>query len=157
MLAEAQRCIGMGEVEANNESEWLDHIRSGGPKGAWCAAFVSHCALAAWAHTYDSLGWDVLLRPYREMCPVKRCHGARKLYRSIGKAGRFLDGPKVGAVACWERGRDGWSGHVGIVSEVEGKRFWAIEGNIGAFPAVVTERDVTARPRLIGFAELPSV
>lgn len=140
-LLMAQSYFGEGEEGGNNEGPFLDMIRDGGPKGAWCAAFLSHCILEGWIDDGP--------------CPVKRNHGARKLFRSVGNAGRFIDKPKIAAIACWARGSNSWQGHVGIVSKIEGERFWAIEGNVGPYPATVTEREVTKRPKLIGFAELP--
>lgn len=39
---------------------------------------------------------------------------------------------RPGMVVVWTRGEPGsWQGHVGVVSHVEGNRFWSIEGNAG--------------------------
>ena len=136
---------GRGECGGNNKGPFIEMIRDGGRKGPWCAALVSHCIIKSW----HMINGD-------KKCPIKRCHAARKLFRSIGRRGRVLSGPKVGAIACWERGpSDSWKGHIGIITWVKGDRFGGYEGNVGKYPAVVDTREWTDVGRLIGFVELP--
>lgn len=154
-LEVAKREIGNGEEGGNNRGPHLDRYRGGkGDKGAWCAAFVFHCILTA------SRGRG---RPV----PVKRTHGARKLFRRCVAAGWLVEYQDIqpGDVVCWSRGNphkpeDKWKGHIGMVSEVIRDQqgvvvgFEYIAGNEGPVPAKVAEHEGHRR-RLVGFARLP--
>lgn len=131
--------LGNGEETSNNEGPDLDRYRDGGAKGSWCAAFVCFILLNS--------GFTFV-----------RSHGARRLTKNLKKAGWTESKvPVVGAVALWGRGTSSWMGHTAIVSRVEGDRWWVIEGNVGAFPAKVSEREVSQRPRFISFVIPPQV
>lgn len=154
-LEAAREDIGQGETVRNNVSPYLDRIRRGGPTGAWCAAAVSQWLETAWARRHGAESWAEVPEPWRRRCPVRRSHGARRLFRRVVAAGKQVDAPAAGDIACWARGRKAWQGHVGIVSRVEGERWFYVAGNEGPFPAVVAEHEGTGKPRLIGWARLP--
>lgn len=138
----ARRHIGLGEVGGNNRGPYIRRLLDG-KESAWCAGAVWtwHSEAAA-----ELGGWRL---------PIPRTHGAKKLYRRIGRAGLFLERPVVGAVACWDRGLLFWQGHVEIVVAVEGDVFYTVAPNVGAFPAVVHIRiHRLGEPKLIGFAVL---
>lgn len=145
----ARQEIGNGEVGANNRGK---HVRKylGGKEGqAWCAAFVSYCIEQGAAYCGVQQ-------------PVKRAHGAKKLFHRIGKAGSFVERPRPGDVVCWHRGRVGsWQGHIGIVESYDAATdtMTTIEGNRGPYPSVVARYSyhVAAEQQLIGFARFPEV
>ena len=142
--------IGAGEVGSNNGGPHVRRYRGDTVKGAWCAAFVGWCFQRA----AERKGLRL---------PFKWSNGAKRIYKNIGKAGKFIDKPQVGAVACWDRGRRGsWQGHVGIVTSLardeagdDPNVFYTVEGNKGRFPSLVAEfKHVLDEGRLIGFATL---
>lgn len=139
----AQREKGNGESSGNNAGPDIRRYRGDSISAAWCAAFVSYCYEQAAA----KLGVAM---------PFKRSHGAKRLYRRIGKAGEFVKTPRPGDVVCWDRGKKGsWQGHIGFVVRVNGPTFWTIEGNVGAFPSKVAEyRHELDEARLVGFARI---
>ena len=138
--------VGCGESDGNNRGPDVERYRGDTIAGAWCASFASWC-------------FEQAAEQMNAPLPFKRSNGAKKLYRNVGRAGAFVDRPRVGDVACWQRGNgskaDAWKGHVGIVSKVEGDRFWTIEGNRGKFPSRVREFEHRiGERRLIGFARI---
>ena len=147
VLAYMRSQIGLGEIGGNNKGRHCDRWRAGKRTGAWCAALVS------WAIE------QAAKTPAAE--PVKRSHGAKRLFRRIAKAGRRVSENELqpGDFVCWHRGRTGgrwnWTGHIAVVSRVGAGEFWAIEGNRGPYPAVVAEfRHTLDEKKLIGFARL---
>jgi hypothetical protein len=145
VLAVAITQIGRGEHGANNTGPDLDRYRNGGPGGAWCAAFVSWCLEQA----VRSAG--------AVMSPVKRSHGAKRLFANVVVAGARVEEPAPGDIVCWHRGaKNAATGHVGIVSRVEGNAFYSIEGNRGGYPSRVREYGhEVGEALLLGFARLP--
>jgi hypothetical protein len=140
----AKSQIGCGESGRNNCGPDVDEYRRGGPvHGPWCAAFVCWC----FEQTFSEL---------KKPMPFKRTHGARALFRRIKKAGGETLSPEVGGVACWSRGKkNSWTGHIGIVTRVNGSNFKTIEGNRGRFPSFVREYDhEVGEAGLLGFASL---
>lgn len=142
--------IGQREEGGNNAGPAVRLYRGDDVRGAWCASFVGYCFEQA------ALSRGIAL-------PFKRSHGAKTIYRRIGRAGAFVDLPQPGDVPCWQRGNgtpaDAWKGHVGIVSEVREVdgvvHFKSIEGNRGRYPAIVkTFAHTVGERRLIGFARL---
>lgn len=133
--------IGRGEEGSNNMGPDVDRYRFGRKKGAWCAWFLSYSMVQA----AERLAVPV---------PIKPTGGAKRFYRRVGNHGAFADIPKVGDIACWDRGKRGsWMGHVGIVSRVEGTQFWTVEGNRGVYPSKVRiYNHEVGEGRLIGFA-----
>lgn len=108
-LAIATAQIGQGETTGDNRGAYIKRI--GGVQGQpWCAYFVSYC-----------------LHLNR---PIPNARGFLKAYSHVLQ-------PRGGDLVVWARGRDGLSGHVGIVKQVYKGYFDAIEGNSGAFPAKV--------------------
>jgi hypothetical protein len=140
----ARQEIGHGEVGRNNAGPDLDRYRAGGPGGPWCAAFVSHCL-------------EQGARQIGATLPLRRSHGARTLFARCVAAGERVEDPRPGDVVLWSRGAaNSWTGHVGIVSRVENRGFWSVEGNRGAFPSRVREYGhECGEANLIGFARLP--
>ena len=146
-LVIAQQEIGKGETMGNNQGRdvWK-YTRNRKSKGPWCAAFVIWCIEEAAKH-------------YAVPCPIERTHGARRLYKRIGKFGQFIDKeemPEPGDIVCWWRGdtiRD-YRGHIGFVDSVNANGLIrTLEGNRGKFPAKVKLYTLRTR-RLLGYARL---
>lgn len=117
----AAASIGQGEEGGNNRGPAIDGWRAitgvGGVGGAgpWCAV-----AFGAWYYQ-ASLSAGPLL--------FDLSAGAWRLYKNMGKAGRFLSVAElekfpelapllIGAAACWHRGAGplDWQKHIGMVS-----------------------------------------
>jgi hypothetical protein len=153
--------IGRGEQGGNNVGPDLDRYRNGGPGGAWCAAFVSWCIEEAARHVGPSKSFT---SGQRFVAP-KRSHGAKKLFANCLKVGQRVDVPAPGDIVLWHRGAKGArTGHIGIVSRVDGGEFWSIEGNKGGgknkagvfIPSKVREfNHEIGEALLLGFARLP--
>jgi len=129
---------GYGETTGNNVTKYSE------TPGPWCAAFLCCCIKQAAAER-------------RQPVPFELSHGARKLYRNIGRAGEYVEEPVAGDVVAWKRGRS-WHGHVGIIEHVDNSGLvHTVEGNVGKYPAVVRRliHDPKHEPHLIGFARMP--
>ena len=144
--------IGNGEVGGNNSGEHVARYKGiaddgdSDDDGAWCASFVSYCFRTAASNL------DINL-------PFKISHGAKALYKRIGKEGSFVELAEAmpGDVVCWDRGRPGsWQGHIGFVEKIESGILHTVEGNVGRFPSVVHrfKHDLDRETRLIGFARI---
>lgn len=144
VLGVALANIGRGETLGNNAGPDLDAYRKGGAGGAWCAAFVSHCL----EHGAKGVGMP---------CPVKRSHNAKRLFANALKVGMTVERPRAGDLVLWHRGAKGAAtGHIGIVSRVEGNAFFSIEGNKGGYPSKVREYGhELGEALLLGFCRLP--
>lgn len=156
-VVSANLTLGWGEEEKNNAGVDLDTLRRCRHKNhAWCAAAASYWIEEGYAQLNFSKPWKALSRKEREECPIKRSHGARRLWRRVSKAGKIVDVPLPGDLVLWERGQ-GWQGHIGIVSEVgRDGDFWSFEGNKGRYPSKVRAyHHEIGEPGLIGFARLP--
>ncbi|KKM69513.1 hypothetical protein LCGC14_1450150 [marine sediment metagenome] len=145
-LGVAIRELGNGEQGRNNAGRDVIRYRDGADTdGAWCASFVSYCFSRA-------------ARQLRKEFTL-RSAGARKLYKNIGRAGKFIgkDPRKAlpGDVICWKRGKT-WGGHIGQVERFSDGIIWSVEANVGIFPARVRrmQHDVAHETNLIGFARL---
>lgn len=140
--------LGQGEESANNESPRIALYRKGGPGGAWCAAFC------AWCLEQAAIEMAVV-------CPVKRSHGAKKLFaNAVSENGFAVKRPMPGDLALWHRGAKGAAtGHIGIVSTVAQDGMWfCIEGNRGAYPSRVREfAHELGEANLLGFARIGRV
>jgi hypothetical protein len=145
-LVVARREIGCGEAGRNNGGPDVVRYRRGKDDGgAWCASFASYCL---------EEGSKALGLP----CPVKRSAGAKRLVRRALEAGGVsVMPPEVGCLALWHRGAAGAStGHVGIVSRVDGNAFWTICGNKGGYPSKVREYGhEVGEALLLDFVRLP--
>ena len=144
-LAIAALEIGNGEHGKNNAGTDVERYRNQrGPRGAWCAAFISWCL----EHGAALLG---------RSCPVQRSHGARRLWTRCLAVGMRVDRPSPGDIVLWNRGLPGsWKAHIGVVARTEGDSFMSVEGNKGSFPAkvgVFSHR--LGESRLVGFVRLP--
>lgn len=138
---------GHGEESLNNEGPRITLYRNGGPGGAWCAAFVAHCLEEA-------------ARNMAVPCPVKRSHGAKKLFANAVQAGYAVRRPLPGDLVLWHRGaRDAATGHIGICSaRAQDGMFLAIEGNRGAYPSKVREfAHELGEANLLGFCRIRMV
>lgn len=149
VLGCAEREVGHGEHGANNVGPDLDRYRTDlhgrmGPGGAWCSAFVSHCLEQA-------------AQRLSEPCPVQRSHNAKRLFLNACEVGTRVASPAEGDLVCWHRGAAGAStGHIGIVSRVDGNAFWSVQGNKGSYPSKVREYlSELGEANLIGFVRLP--
>lgn len=145
VLRVARGEIGHGEADRNNEGPRLDVYRRGGPKGAWCAAFVSWCL--------EQAAENLSL-----VCPVKRSHGARRLFKNCCAVGEVVELPMPGDIGLQSRGAAGsWTGHVYIVSRALSQgTFAAIEGNRGTYPSMVDEfKRAVGEPNHVGWCRLP--
>ena len=146
----ARRDIGASEFGGNNAGPDVERFRDGhGGDGAWCAA-----ATYWWLNeAAKALGHPM---------PFKRTHGARKLFKRAVASGWLVKKQHLqpGDLVLWSRGRKAWQGHIGIVSKVEWtndgkvKRWWAVCGNEGRYPAPVQETEKTKSKRLVGFARV---
>ncbi len=135
------------EYGGNNRGTDIDRYNGGpgGPERAWCAKFI-----------YSMILWAA--EEQERKCPIERTHGARALFRRIVRVGWRVKREDVqeGDFVLWARGpQSSWKAHAGIVSKVDGDRWWAICGNEGPYPAQVRETEKTDSKRLIGFARLP--
>ncbi len=149
----AMRQIGRGEVGGNNQGPWVREYLRSDVQQPWCAGFTSYCFELAWAQHNGYDKWLDAPLAVRKACPLKRSHGARRLYNSLPH--RPLGLPKVGDIACWSRGAAGSGlGHVGIVVKVGPENlFHTVEGNRGAYPSKVREyRHELGEGGLLGFA-----
>lgn len=150
-LAVAITQLGKGELGGNNGGADVARYKgrpvTPGNMGAWCASFVSWCMMAAGGdNPLDLKRWQ------------RKRHGAKALYRMIGKAGSFVTDPQPGDVVCWDRGKKGsWQGHIELIETAENGVIGTIAGNVGRFPSLVKrmEHDIDRQPRLIGFARMP--
>jgi len=147
--------LGCGEQGGNNGGPDVARYKGLAPNapgnlGAWCASSVSWCMERAGGPNplgIDAKAWE------------RHRHGAKWLFRAIGKAGSFVTAPAPGDVFCLHRGAQGsWQGHIGFVAAVEGRRIHTVEGNRGPYPARVGRfvRDLDSpQLRLLGFARMP--
>ena len=104
----AESQIGKGETTGDNRGAYIRKIGKEGQP--WCAYFVSYC---------------LNLKK-----PIPNARGFLKAYSRVLQ-------PRRGDIVVWSRGRDGRSGHVGLIKAVYKGYFEAIEGNTGAFPSKV--------------------
>jgi hypothetical protein len=138
--------IGNGELGRNNGGRHVVRYRNGLDNyGAWCAHFVSYC----FERGARQLQVEFTLRS----------GGARRLFKRIIKAGKFLGkDPRLclpGDVVCWKRGKT-WQGHLAQIERYSDGLLFTVEANVGSFPSRVRrmQHDVGHEPNLIGFARL---
>lgn len=165
-LVVAREQLGRGEAGGNNRGRWVVEYRGGKDDGgAWCAALVSYDFEEAAERVGYDLPWGRdghVRRVLGVRLPFARSNGAKRLTERIAAAGRWvveprerhaplvmpraleLDPPRAGDVICWHRGR-GWQGHVAHVEHCEDTSLTIIEGNAGAYPAVVRRRTLAYR------------
>ena len=137
--------LGQGETTANNEGPRLDGYRKGGPKGAWCAAGV------AW-------GIETTAENLAVICPVRRSHSAKRLFKHALLTGTLVKRPMTGDLALWHRGALGAAtGHIGVVSVgLRDGTWFCYEGNRGSFPSRWREyMHEMGEPNFLGFCRLP--
>ena len=124
------------------------------PRAEWCAIFASYCySKAARNLKLPEPAWA-----YRK--PGFPEPGAKRLVKQLGKVGSIWRAGdedydiRPGDLVCWSRGVLGWTGHVGIVSELgsSGLYFKSIEGNVRG--RVVERTHHTNEPKLYRFASL---
>lgn len=161
-LDAARLTLGMGEQGGNNRGPNLDALRRGGPGGPWCAAAASYWIEEGYAASKGADGWDCLSAIERDLCPVRRSHGARKLWRRAARAGRIVEEPLPGDLVLWRRPGPAWAAHVGIVETVTGDAFVSIEGNRGRYNVKTGHGSKVRRyshefseREFVGFARLP--
>lgn len=150
-IAWTEIAVDAKEIGGNNRGLFVEKYGGGGgPLRSWCAKFIFWLFLSA------SLAGG-------RTCPIKRTHGARRLFRRAVAAGWLvdLDDIQPGDIVLWDRGPNGsWKAHIGIVSRVERDEdgnvvsWFYIAGNEGDFPAPVHEVEGTNRGRRVGFARV---
>jgi hypothetical protein len=146
----ARSNLGFGEEGGNNRGRFIDAI--GGKQGQeWCATFAGYC----YQRAYEEVA---------ERMPFERSQGAKRLTKNLGAVGHiWKPGERdvlPGDLVCWNRGVLGWTGHVGIVVEVDTAHFGdialpvftTIEGNVGG--KVVMRNHNYTEPKLWRFAGL---
>ena len=128
----ARANVGYGEHNRN----FLAAI--GSPANAeWCAVFAGYCYRKA--HANLKLPPPIWVFANYPASRGRLQLGAKGLTKALGRAGSIWkpyqcdsNRPKPGDLVCWSRGVLGWTGHVGIVSEVmSGDWFRSVEGNVG--------------------------
>lgn len=88
-----------------------------GPGQAWCSYFVELC--------YKEAG----VLPFAELDKLHSASATKTLQNFKDAGYPILKDPLPGCLVVWRHG-SGWSGHIGIVSQlVNGDFFKAIEGN----------------------------
>jgi hypothetical protein len=128
---------GRGEVGKNNHGPHIAAITLGHEGAAWCAAEVTD----ALHRSASKLGYVMPIRHDWKVGSPRR--GARALVRACARVGAWVDAPPPGNQAMGyvfgiKRSGDRWSGHAGmIVEHISGLVCRTVEGNVGAFPAVV--------------------
>lgn len=130
----ARSQIGEGEDGNNNAgkavAKYMDTVGRSGLNEPWCAGFVSWCLVTA----ADRIGQTLKFKPAVSS-------SAKRLVKNVIKIGHEVDPDNIepGHIICWHRGTKSWQGHVGIVVAVVGNSIKTIEGNVGTFPAKVSE------------------
>ncbi len=135
----AKREIGHGETTANNRGPHIRRFMQGQDNLPWCAGFVS---------------WVMDQAGYKEL---DYSLSAKAIYNQAKSKDMLTNDPQPGdLVAFWRTSPSSWTGHIGIVVEASDTHIKAIEGNVGAFPALVREFTYpkNAIPRLLGFIRL---
>lgn len=143
-LAIARGELGRGETEINNDGPDIIIYRRGKRDfQPWCAALVSYC-------------FEEAAQRIGAKLPFERSHSAKRLWKRIAAAGEKSETPMPGDCVLWHRGRAGAStGHIGIVSRVDGNSFFSIEGNRGRPPSKVREyQHELGEALLLGFARV---
>ena len=127
---QAKAYVGIEEIRGNlgfkkksftNLMRWVGWKRG----EAWCA----YLAELVWREAYKRVKIDIddeLSKLFSAL--------AVKTFRNFKKAGYVTTNktPIRGALVVWQRykyGKPHWSGHIGVVTEVQGKIFKSVEGN----------------------------
>lgn len=129
----AQAEIGKGETTKNNCGKDIRKYLQGGEGISWCAGFVVWVLKQAGVSEFHSFS-------------------ARAIFNQSKTKGLFE--PKAGdLMVFWRGSKEDWRGHIGIVEKVTETQVFAIEGNVGKFPAKVRrfayERNNI--PKLLGY------
>jgi len=107
----AQSQIGLGELGANNQGQYVKEYLNGQENLPWCAGFISYCFKKANYHL------PYLLRA-----------------KSYLKIGTKVTNPKAGDLIIFSR-KNG--GHIAIIEKVTKDTIITIEGNLGEYPSKV--------------------
>jgi hypothetical protein len=150
-LLVAQNEVGNGEEGRNNRGFHINRYRGGRTPmggGAWCASFVHYCLLQGWAGLRKPMRQfklDYTPSASKLVARVERMKGAKQVQ---------FDNIEPGDIMLFDR-RGGM--HVCIVARVmrtesgEVDSYFTIDGNKGAFPALVKHirREPYPRPEKI--------
>lgn len=145
----AQANVGFGE----HNPRFLPAIGAK-PDYEWCAVYAGYCYRKA----YEKLKLAAPAWTMRGKVPEP---GAKRLVKNLGAVGRRWKPTKTGRahhlvlpgdLVCWSRGILGWTGHVGIVTEVYHDSFVSVEGNVKQKVAV--KHHTYAEPKLWRFASI---
>lgn len=145
-VAKKEFAKGAGEAGSDNHGPDIRryHEVTGASEGeSWCASFISYCFKEGNGGT----------------TPYQPTAGARKtLARFKAKGWDFAasvnNPPAAGDIIVWYRGpRNGWMGHIGIVSDYRDGIVYTIEGNRGPYPSKVSAFSYTLGQidKLLGF------
>jgi len=137
--------LGNGEEGGNNMGPHIIRYYNGKTDEgqAWCMPFVSYCMLQV--GYFDN---DLFLEYHIS---------ARKAWNEYRKVFEVTD-PQLGDLAFYSRPPQTWTGHVGIVSEVNPATYKNIEGNVGAYPSKVKfVQHKFSDPLFLGFIRLPEI
>ncbi|MEP9354107.1 CHAP domain-containing protein [Xanthobacter sp. KR7-65] len=129
----AQRELAAGAGEKGGDNRGTDvmkyHAVTGASSGdSWCASFVSYC--------FDEGNPGAM--------PFQPSASAREVLKRFKQKGWDFKAdvntpPAPGDIVVWWRGaREGWMGHIGIVSAYENGLVHTIEGNRGPYPSKVS-------------------
>jgi hypothetical protein len=145
-VAKQELANGAGEQGGNNSGPDVMryHGVTGTPAGAsWCASFVAYCFKTGNGGTM----------------PYQATAGARDTLAKFKAKGWGFNAsvnnpPAAGDIIVWYRGpRNGWMGHIGIVSDYRDGIVYTIEGNRGPYPSKVSAFSYTLGQidKLLGF------
>ena len=123
----AEKYIGQTEIKGNmgfTNPDFEKRMKAVGfkPSYQWCAIFAE-------------LVWNEAYQGDKEMLKVisKNCNpSAVKTFKNFNAEGMTSYKPVVGSMVIWQSWRNGhrhWTGHAGIVVEVNDENFVSIEGN----------------------------
>lgn len=123
----AEKYIGQTEVKDNmgfKNPDFEKRMEAVGwrPSFQWCALFSE----LVWHEAYQ--GNEEMLKIIKDNCSAS----AVRTYKNFNSIGMASDKPQVGAIVIWQSYRKGvaqWTGHAGIVTEVNKENFVSIEGN----------------------------
>ena len=127
--------IGNGEIKQNNAGQYVK-LYNKDLEAAWCAGFVSYILQQA-----NFTAFDYSL-------------SAKAIYNQAKLKNRITLTPKVGyLIVFWRNNPKAWTGHIGIVENVNQDYLYTIEGNKGSFPAKVKRFKYRRNdiPKLLGY------
>jgi hypothetical protein len=145
-VAKDELAKGAGEKGSDNHGPDIKryHKVTGASEGdSWCASFISYCFKEGNGGTM----------PYGATAGARDTLGRFKA-KGWDFAASVGNPPTAGDIIVWYRGpRNGWMGHIGIVSDYRDGIVYTIEGNRGSYPSKVRAFSYTLGQidKLLGF------